>query len=180
MTMVSDRSGDWMQTYTGRPFYPLDPRPEDIYIEDIAHALGMSCRYGGHVDRFYSVAEHCVLMSQVVSPKAALCALLHDAAEAYLSDVVRPIKKQLPDYVTVENRLLNVIFERFGVDPVWPVEVVNADSRILHDERAALLKPSPQPWAGYIEAMTPLDVKIECWSPEQAADMYLLAFQELT
>lgn len=56
--------GDWMQTYTGRRFYPLDPRPDEIDPEDIAHALSLLCRYGGHVDRFYSVAEHCVLMSE--------------------------------------------------------------------------------------------------------------------
>jgi hypothetical protein len=88
-----DRRGDWMQTFTGRAFYPLDPRPEDIDPVDIAHALSLICRYGGHSSRFYSVAEHCVLMSHAVAPEHALWALLHDATEAYLGDMIRPLKR---------------------------------------------------------------------------------------
>jgi hypothetical protein len=64
--------GDWIQTATGRPFWPIDPRPEDIDIEDIAHALSMLCRFGGHCLRFYSVAEHSVLLSQYVAPEHKL------------------------------------------------------------------------------------------------------------
>src|SRR5438128_12538670 len=83
--------GDWMQTYTGRAFYPLDPRLDDICIEDIAHALSMLCRYGGQCQEFYSVAEHSVLMSYAVNPQHALWALLHDATESYMGDLIRPL-----------------------------------------------------------------------------------------
>ena len=81
------RIGDWMQTYTGERFWPLDPRIEDIHIRDISMALGKLCRYGGHTIFFYSVAEHSVLVSEYVPEEYALWGLLHDASEAYLSDI---------------------------------------------------------------------------------------------
>jgi uncharacterized protein len=90
---MSTRTGDWIQTYTGKQFWPLSPLPEDIVIEDIAHALSMQCRFGGHVRTFYSVAQHSVHVSLLVEPQYALWGLLHDAAEAYLVDLPRPIKK---------------------------------------------------------------------------------------
>lgn len=83
---------DWMQTYTGRVFWPLEPRPEDVDIVDIAHALANLCRYGGHSKVFYSVAHHSVLVSQIVPPADALWGLMHDSAEAYVIDLIRPIK----------------------------------------------------------------------------------------
>src|SRR5690349_19702773 len=107
--------GSWMQTFTGRRFYPLDPKVEDIDPTDIAHALSLICRYGGHVTRFYSVAEHCVLLSHAVSPENALWALLHDATEAYVGDMVRPLKQHMPAYRDVEDRLMLVIADRFGL-----------------------------------------------------------------
>jgi hypothetical protein len=76
------RRGDWMQTFTGRRFWPLDPRGEDVLIEDIAHALSLLTRYGGHCTRFYSVAEHSVLLARAATPENALWLLLHDASEA--------------------------------------------------------------------------------------------------
>jgi uncharacterized protein len=174
-----ERVGDWMQTYTGRAFWPLDPRPEEIDPLDIAHALGMLCRYGGHVRRFYSVAEHCVLMSRAVAPEFALWALLHDATEAYLVDVPRPIKHYLPDYVAIEHRLMAVICERFGLDATEPPEVKDADNRILLDERAKLLKTPPRPWAPEIEGLQPLGVRVTGWGPRLAQRIYLDRLNEL-
>ena len=81
------RRGGWIQTYTGRQFWPLDPRIEDIDIHDIAHALSHQCRYSGHCLRFYSVAEHSVLLSHHVAGEHMLWALLHDAWEAYLAAI---------------------------------------------------------------------------------------------
>lgn len=176
---VTDR-GDWMQTFTGRAFYPMDPKPEDVDPLDIAHALGMTCRYGGHVTRFYSVAEHCVLMSYAVAPEDALWALLHDATEAYVGDMIRPLKRSMPAYRQTEDRLSLVIAERFGLDPVCPAGVKEADNRILLDERAAVLGPSPQPWSDYLESLTPLGVTIKAWSPVHAGSQYLARLTELT
>lgn len=170
--------GDWMQTYTGRRFYPLDPRPEEIEPADIAHALSLLCRYGGHVDRFYSVAEHCVLMSQAVPSQDALAALLHDATEAYVVDVPRPLKRQLPGYATIEGQVWYAIAYRFGLDPVLPASVKEADNRILIDERTALM-PRAERW-GIDDEFQPLHVGIEGWGPATAEQTYLARLAELT
>jgi hypothetical protein len=169
--------GDWMQTFTGRAFYPMDPQTEDIDTRDIAHALSLLCRYGGHVTHFYSVAEHCVLMSESVAPKNALWALLHDATEAYLVDVPRPLKSSLPEYRRIEDGLAAVIAERFGLDPACPAEVKAADARILLDERDALMARSPQPWA--VDHLAPLGISVRCWSPEESEKRYLARLREL-
>lgn len=171
--------GDWMQTYTGRAFFPLEPAAADIDPVDIAHALSLLCRYGGHVDRFYSVAEHCVLMSHAVAPKHALWALLHDATEAYMGDLIRPLKLAMPAYREAEDRLMAMICHRFGLDPVCPTEVKAADNRILRDERAALMQAPPRPWAS-IEDVPALGVQIHGWYPATAELMYLDRLNRLT
>lgn len=169
--------GDWMQTFTGRRFYPLDPRPDEIDPEDIAHALSLLCRYGGHVDRFYSVAEHCVLMSQAVPPEHALAALLHDATEAYVVDVPRPLKRQLSDYRDIEEQVWFAIAFRYGLDFTLPQSVKDADNRILLTERAALLSRA-EPWHS-LDDYTPLPVQIEGWAPVRAEARYLARLEEL-
>ena len=170
--------GDWMQTYSGGRFYPCDPRAEDINPLDIAHALSLLCRYGGHVDRFYSVAEHCVLMSEAVSPENALVALLHDATEAYVVDVPRPLKMELPDYRAIEANVWLAIAERFGVDPEHNPDVKEADNRILLTERDALMSKATRPW--YQDSrFTPLPVHIEGWTPLQAESNYTYRLMKL-
>lgn len=124
--------------------------------------------YGAH----NSVAEHCVLMSYAVAPEHALWALLHDAAEAYVGDMVRPLKHAMPAYRAVEDRLMLAICDRFGLDYTCPTEVKAADNRILRDERAALMGPSPLPWLS-IENVPALGVEIECWWPPLAEERYL-------
>lgn len=174
-----ERRGDWMQTYTGKAFWPLDPRPEEIDPVDIAHALSMLCRFGGHVRRFYSVAEHCVLMSTAVAPKHALSALLHDATEAYLVDLPRPIKRSLPEYQEIEAGIAAALSERFGVPAEMPAEVKDADNRILLTERDALLSTPPLPWGYGLDELTPLPVTIRAWEPLIAEGMYLRRLQQL-
>lgn len=176
--MTETLRGDWMQTYTGRAFYPMAPRVADIDSVDIAHALSLLCRYGGHVSRFYSVAEHCVLMSHAVAPENALWALLHDATEAYMGDMIRPLKAAMSAYREAEDRLMRVICDRFNLDHTCPAEVKDADNRILLDEREALMSAKPLPWAS-IEWRSPLSVDIQAWAPQEAEHRYLVRLRNL-
>lgn len=143
---MTDRKGDWMQTYTGRQFWPIDPRANEVHIEDIAHALSMMCRYNGHCRTFYSVAEHSVLVSQHVPPEHALWGLLHDASEAYIADIVRPAKRFIAGYSEVEDRIMNAVCERFGLSSTMPAEVKRVDNAILADEQRCIMATPPIPW----------------------------------
>lgn len=169
--------GDWMHLYSGRRFYPMDPQPNDIHAMDIAHSLSLLCRYGGHVDKFYSVAEHCVLMSRYVKPEHALAALLHDATEAYVVDVPRPLKRYLTAYRDIEDVVWRVIATHYNVDITLPQEVVDADNRIILTERNALMYN-----AGVWDLdglMSPLPVEIHAWSPAEAELQYTRRLTEL-
>lgn len=169
----------WMQTYSGEPFYPLDPWGSEVEIIDIAHALGMVCRYNGHCRRFYSVAEHCVLLSYTVDPEHALWALLHDAAEAYIGDMVRPLKHQMPNYMEAEDRLFEAIAAKFNLPGQMPDQVKEHDTRIVVDEREQLMAPSHLPWA-LLDGCAPLGVTIEGWDPIMAGEKFLARFHQLT
>jgi hypothetical protein len=171
------RKGDWMQTYTGLQFWPLDPKPEEICIEDIAHALSMMCRYNGHCQRFYSVAEHSVLVSLNVDQRFALHGLLHDASEAYFGDIIRPIKP----FIDVGEIALGIdlaIFKRFNIDPGFGnYEVKRVDNAILVDEMRELMPNQPAKW--YLPEPA-LCIPINCWSPEVAKRRFLKRFEVLT
>ncbi len=175
---VAQRRGDFMQTFTGRRFWPLDPRPEDVAIEDIAHSLSLQVRYAGHCLRFYSVAEHCVLLARAASPEHARWALLHDAAEAYLVDLPRPLKRHLSGYGPAEIKVMGCICFAFGLDGVMPAEVKALDNRILMDERAQKMRPTGETW-NYGGATRPLGVTLQFWSPEQAEREFLATFATL-
>lgn len=174
---MSERTGDWLQTFTGISFWPLDPRPDEVDILDIAHSLSMQCRYGGHSRFFYSVAEHCVLLSHAVPADLAFSALMHDAAEAYLVDVPRPIKRFLGDYKTIESNLESVILPAFGLPYPTPALVMEYDSRILIDEREQLMAAPPRPWGDI--ASGPLGVRILGYPPMRAETIFLRRFHEL-
>ena len=113
---------DYITTYTGKHFEPLNPDPAAIDIQDIAHALSLICRGNGHVHTFWSVGEHCICCAKEaeargLSEKMILACLLHDASECYMSDVPRPFKKSLPAYGEQEDKLLSLIYEKFlGTD----------------------------------------------------------------
>lgn len=164
----------WIQTYTGKRFWPLAPRAEDVDIRDIAHALSMKCRYGGHSAQFYSVAEHSVHIYRRVR---TIEALLHDAAEAYspFGDVPRPIKPHVPWVAEIEDRLDAAIAVRFGLTLPWSADIKEADHRIIADEKAVLMTAGGHEWSGYDE---PLGVSIRMWPPFYAEKMFLQAFAE--
>ena len=171
---------DWLLTYTGKAYWPLDPQVEDVCLEDIAHGLSLLCRYAGQVKEFYSVAEHCFLVSCMVPAELALEALLHDASEAYCSDVVRPLKKLLPDYRRIEQMNDAVIRERFGL-PFAESEIVKqADTDILLTEAAALLPPIPAGREWNTGGTKHPTLKLFLWSPKEAERAFLERYEELT
>lgn len=109
---------EYITTYTGVRFYPTAPKAEDIKIEDVAHALSLMCRGNGHVRSFFSVGQHCIACAKEAeasgcSERIILACLLHDASEAYMSDVPRPFKKEIPKYNEWEDKLLDVIYEKY-------------------------------------------------------------------
>jgi hypothetical protein len=169
------RHGDWMQTATGRQFWPLDPHPEDIDIRDIAAALSKLCRYGGHCHTFYSVAEHCVLAARAAPHELKLTTLLHDASEAYLSDVIRPIKSHLTNYHAIEATLEQIIAKRFGLRWPMPAEVNRIDNAMLADERNQAMRAPPADWN---LPEPPLGVALRFWGPGTAEREFLDAFYE--
>jgi uncharacterized protein len=173
---------DEIMTYAGIVFRPLAPEPHMIVVEDLAHALSQNCRYTGHTDGFYSVAQHSVYVSQLVervAPKLTLGALLHDASEAYLSDLARPIKMQpeLGDaYRACEERLMYAVAERFDID--WPMpEIVKwADDVLLRAEQRDLMRGEyPREEADEFWPET-----IESWLPDEAEARFLERYEELT
>jgi hypothetical protein len=175
------RKGDWMQTFTGRAYWPLDPRAEDVCIEDIAHSLAMQCRYAGHSLRRYSVAEHSVHASTLVPPEHALVALLHDATEAYCVDVPRPLKRNLAGYAEIEHANWLAICERFGLEPEMPQCVHDADIAMLFCEQRQVMRPSPRPdWGMGLTTPIVADIKVGCWSPARAKAQFLAQFDRLT
>jgi len=163
-----------MQTYSGKQFWPCDPRPEELDITDIAAALSKQCRYGGHTQRFYSVAEHCVHVASFAPAHLKLTALLHDASEAYLVDMPRPVKASLSQYQALEERLEQVIAKRYGLKWPWDDAVKHLDNRILSDEFAQIMVHTKNSW-GLSEE--PLGIKLPCWLPGVAERHYIVAFK---
>jgi uncharacterized protein len=177
--MSASRGSNWIQTFSGKRFWPLEPSAADVDIHDIAHALSLICRFTGHVRRFYSVAQHAVAVSAIVSPQNALAGLLHDAAEAYLADVARPAKAGIPGLKDIELAIERAVFERFGLP--WPPapEIKAADDRLLATERRDLLGPCESPWAPYWDTVKPLAHRIDAWDPGHAERRFLQRFFEL-
>jgi hypothetical protein len=144
--------GGWIQTASGRRFYPLDARPDEINLLDVAHALANLCRFAGHTLRFYSVAEHSIHVCDRVeqlggTPYEQLAALLHDAPEAFVVDLPRPIKHMpgLAAYRDAESRIAACVELRFGLPRGaldWPI-VKHADNDLLLTERRDLLAFNP-------------------------------------
>lgn len=178
--------GDWFETQTGRQFFILDPRPEDVRVEDVAQALGHKARFGGFYDEhvnFYSVAEHCLLMTEYAlkkrgaSPHEALRVLLHDASEAYTGDMLAPVKRSIPGFKEIEDRVERVVMPALGVPPGKCDLARELDERICVTERQQALKPSGNYWRN--DNVEPLDVVLRFWGPNKARDIFLLTYYEL-
>ena len=171
-------SNAWIHTYTGKKFYPQNPTPESICIEDIAHALSMQCRFGGHVSEFYSIAQHSVLVSYLCDESNRLCALLHDAAEAFLMDCLSPIKRmpELQGYKLLEKKVQQAIYNKWGIMGETK-NVKRADLLCLSMEANTFMYPLHLDWEVAVKA-PPL--KIVSLSPKDAEVLFLDRFRELT
>jgi hypothetical protein len=172
--------GRWIQTFTGRKVFPLDLKPEDIDELDIAHSLARLCRFNGHCREFYSVAQHSIHVASMLTPEFFLAGLLHDASEAYLGDLSRPLKV-LPEfafYRAAEERAMAAIARRFGFELPLPWLVQQADLVMLATEKATLMGPEPDDW-GPLPPPEP-DVILFCWGVEEAEDLFLRALRNGT
>jgi hypothetical protein len=141
------KSQDFIITYTKLMFSPLEAKEQDIDITDIAHALSLMCRANGHIRHFYSVAQHsinCLLESKIrgLSEKVQVACLLHDASEAYLSDITRPIKRSLPQYIEFEEVLQNKIYKKFRLHDLTEQDFIHLkeiDDSMLYYEMLELM-----------------------------------------
>ena len=157
----------WIEIYPGDQFHFGGPLPGEIKVESIAHSLSQLCRYNGHTRRFYSVIEHVCLMSDWVmdnggSALMGLTALHHDDAEYIIGDLARPIKVTLPGFKALEQILDRRIAETFGTIFPLPGWLKNIDSRILKDERHAVMVPSEYDWSA--DVLEKLGVRFWTWT----------------
>lgn len=169
--------GEWMRTRSGGKFYPADPRPEDIEILDIAAGLARECRYGGQLRGFYSVAEHSVLVADVLPDELKLQGLLHDAPEAWLRDMVRPAKVLLPQYSELEDKAWAAVAARFGLPAELDPRVKQADDAVLLAEKAQLFPHERDEWSIKGE---PADVHIYGFNYQLAEQLFINEFHTIT
>lgn len=170
--------GPRMLLWSGAWLDLLDPRASGFGIEDVAHGLAHVCRYAGQCNAFYSVAEHSLLVSEAC-PTAPFAALMHDAAEAFIGDVTRPLKQLLPDYRSIERGIEAAIFERFGLCDGVPPAVKAADLRVLAAEQAQVMPRGAAEWAAKAD-VRPAEVRVRHLPPAAAKQAFLVRFHELT
>ena len=193
-----EMAGAYIMTLSGRKFYPFSPDPIDVDLGDIAAALSKSCRYSGHTPGFYSVAEHCVKASETLeqllprgltpaNATAITWALLHDASEAYLNDLPRPIKNYMPQYVLIENKIQDAILDAFGMEltPKEADQVHKVDAAMLFFEKDGFgwqdrewqLQPNSYYHMARLKKAIP---EIEFWSPKEAEQAFINRFEKVT
>lgn len=199
---MTDRD-DWFLTASGRRMFVLNPDPEDIVIEDIAYSLARICRFGGHCrapkhapvwrrmlwsipggfdGSTYSVAQHSIMVADLVPGHLRRLALLHDATEAYLGDVIRPVKRQLSEYWNIEDRWFHVIAARFDlshalIDNRMPFVIKHADSIALMTERRDLTVQTGHLWIEDERGYTPQRERIVPLAPRAAERAFLKAWE---
>jgi hypothetical protein len=170
--------GPWITTVSGKRFFYEHPEDFAFDPEDIAYALSNICRFAGHTRAFYSVAQHCVLVSEIVPPSLALQGLLHDAAEAYTGDVVGPLKSLLPDFkfeieVPTEEALFGQLGVPFEMNPMVKV----ADLMALATEIRDLMPAPTLMWSQGLPP--PIMRRIVAWSPRHARERWLAKWATL-
>jgi uncharacterized protein len=168
----------YVSTYLGNRFYPLEPRIDEVAIEDIAHGLAYQCRFNGQTCAFYSIAQHSLVVSKLVPEQLRFAALMHDAAEAYLGDMVKPLKVLLPQFAQIEEQVGCIIARTFGIDFSDYAPIKRADLIALATEKRDLMPHSTERWA-YLDDIRPLPEPIRPMDPAAAKLAFLSAFDEL-
>lgn len=175
------RQGDWFQTYTGKRFYPIDPKPEDVEIYDIAHSLSLLCRFNGHCRSFYSVAQHSVLVADKLPDELKLFGLLHDAHEAYTGDFISPLKRSDPDLneslTLIQAKIQHAIIYALTNDNYLSIykEIKDADCRMLVTEKRDLFNIKYEWKEG--ENYMPYPDVISPWNSNVSEKAFLVMFQ---
>ena len=176
--------GPYLQTVSGRWVNPFDPDPEQLDAGDIARSLANQCRFGGHCRAFYSVAQHSVIVSELVEGRGgdaedAFAALMHDATEAYLGDMPHPLKHRSAlgrAFREAEGHLEQAIRDRFRIRPDV-LEIKRVDRALLASERRAF---SAETWHWpELEGVDPLDIELTAWSPDEAEAAFNRRYAEL-
>jgi hypothetical protein len=175
---IKMKTGPSIMLASGNWFDLLDPWNSVFSIADIAHALSNICRYSGQCSSFYSVAEHSLHVSNVVE-EFQLEALLHDATEAFLGDITRPLKQLLPQYKEIEASVEDAIFARFGLDTSSKAVVKAADLRVLAAEQSQVMPVGTDYWTAS-SGVEKADIRVEFLSPADARDRFMTKFTELT
>lgn len=177
LVAVRVATGPTIMLASGKWFDFLDPHGSDFDILDIANGLSKVCRYAGQCKKFYSVAEHSLIVSEQVE-NYAYEALLHDAAEAFMGDITRPLKQLVPEFKRLEANIEDAIMERFNLCPDYRNVVKQADLRVLAAEQLQIMAAGCADWAQEA-GIKPATIKVQNLTPKKAKEAFLLRFYDL-
>lgn len=182
----------YIETYSGKKFWFLDPTDDMFDIDDIAHALSLNCRYTGHCREFYSVAEHSLLCAAIVlntindedpdTLKLALTALLHDASEAYVTDLASPLKAHMPEYKEIEDGVQKALATKYDLPYPFPDIIHDADRIALKFEAEKLMVSKGEGWYGMENIVVPDfmdDMVINNFEPDEIKEHFIATFNML-
>lgn len=171
-------TGPRIMLASGSWFDLLDPWNSDFAITDIAQGLANICRYAGQCSKFYSVAEHSLHVSSV-APAFKREALLHDAAEAFLGDVTRPLKQLLPQYKKIEKDVEAAIFARFSLDPAALKRLKTIDLSVLAAEQEQMMPAGTDYWTKET-GVKPAPIRVQFLQPNEAFELFLSEYERLS
>lgn len=171
----------WAATFSGVRFHPFAVTPDMVRLSDVTHALSNICRFNGHAIAHYSVAQHSILVAWIVEvhmkrPDLAWTALMHDAPEAYLGDVISPLRRGLPDYKAAYDEAERTVLLALGAQYPLPPEVREADLLALATEARELM---PAIWEQWELPVRPLDIEVRPCSPAEAKEAFAQAVRRL-
>jgi hypothetical protein len=176
----------WISLLSGAKFNYNKPEESDVTLHDIASALSNVCRFSGHLPRFYSVAQHLVNASYIVTSENAFTALMHDTAEAFTNDLPTPLKWALPIFKELEVKIEGAMGQKFGFQYPYPPEVKTADTIMLMLEKYHV-KQCDDYWPGYSDEYPRESVEqylnrvdLTSWRPSIARNKFLARYEELT